>query len=60
MTPLMSMKDVSEYLQKPVPTLRAWRHREIGPRSFRVGCNVRYKREDVESWVEDQRAAAAP
>ncbi|ARR78994.1 hypothetical protein MOTT12_03330 [Mycobacterium intracellulare subsp. yongonense] len=30
-----------------------------GPRSFRVGRHVKYRREDVEAWLENQMATTA-
>lgn len=35
-------------------TLRYWRYMDQGPRSFRVGRHVKYRREDLESWLESQ------
>lgn len=52
--PLASMEEVAGYLSKPVQTLRAWRHRGIGPRSFKVGTTVRYRWSDVDAWLEQQ------
>lgn len=39
-------------------TLRYWRHRGIGPKGFTVGRKaVRYRREDVETWLQAQYEA---
>jgi excisionase family DNA binding protein len=58
---LLSPKEVAEYLGVPVVTLYAWRHRGAGPTASRVGRHLRYRREDVERWLERQaqRDAAA-
>lgn len=43
---------VAEYLSVPVSTLYQWRHRGLGPRAARVGRHLRYRRSDVDRWVE--------
>lgn len=45
---------VAAYLGVPVATVRAWRVAGIGPRGFRVGKHVRYRRSDVDGWIEAQ------
>lgn len=35
-------------------TLKAWRHRGIGPRYVRVGRCVRYAPEDLDAWRREQ------
>lgn len=58
---LWTTEDVATYTSLPMGTLRQWRHRGVGPRSFRVGGRVRYRRADVLAFVaecqatEDQR-----
>jgi excisionase family DNA binding protein len=51
---LMSLTDVSEMLGIPVHTLYRWRYRGYGPVGYRVGRHVRYRREAVEAWLEQQ------
>jgi excisionase family DNA binding protein len=48
---LMTITDLSEMLGVPVDTLYGWRHRGEGPRGYRVGRHVRYRREAVEAWL---------
>lgn len=38
----------------PVHTLYRWRHNGDGPAGYRVGRHVRYRREAVEAWLEQQ------
>jgi predicted DNA-binding transcriptional regulator AlpA len=39
----------------PRATLRFYRHRgQGGPKSFRLGNRVVYKRTDVEAWIESR------
>jgi excisionase family DNA binding protein len=57
---LLTTAQVSEYLSIPVATLHVWRHRGVGPRSFKVGRHLRYRAADVTSWLEstaDQQPA---
>jgi excisionase family DNA binding protein len=51
---LMSPTDVSEMLGIPVHTLYRWRYKGDGPTGYRVGRHVRYRREAVEAWLEQQ------
>jgi excisionase family DNA binding protein len=51
---LMSLADVSEMLGIPVHTLYRWRYKGDGPVGYRVGRHVRYRREAVEVWLEQQ------
>jgi excisionase family DNA binding protein len=51
---LMSPADVSEMLGIPVHTLYRWRYKGDGPTGYRVGRHVRYRREAVEAWLEQQ------
>jgi excisionase family DNA binding protein len=51
---LLSPQDLASYLGVPVTTLYTWRHRSQGPPGLRVGRHLRYRRRDVEAWVERQ------
>jgi len=51
---LMTMKEVATLVRVPEATLRYWRHLGTGPHGFRVGRSVRYWRNDVEHWLEEQ------
>ncbi len=52
---LLTVEEVAEWLGVPVGTIYAWRYRSIGPASYKVGRYVRFRRGDVERWLEDQR-----
>lgn len=56
--PLLSIQDLAAYLDLPVATLYAWRHRGQGPSGFRVGRHVRYRQSDVDQWIKDQLASS--
>jgi len=51
---LLTISEAAELLRAPVATLRYWRHHTTGPRSFRLGRRVLYRREDVHAWIDVQ------
>jgi predicted DNA-binding transcriptional regulator AlpA len=50
---LLTDPELTAMLKIKVNTLADWRHRGKGPRYIKVGQLVRYRRSDVESWLED-------
>ena len=52
---LLTVEEVAEWLAVPVGTVYAWRYRSTGPASYKVGRHVRFRRADVDRWLEDQR-----
>jgi hypothetical protein len=54
---LLDTPQVSELLNRPEGTLRQWRHRNIGPRGFRMVGRVVYRRSEVEAFIAAQEAA---
>ena len=40
-------------------TLRYWRYLDQGPQSFRVGKHVKYRRVDIDAWLERQLLSTA-
>ena len=52
--PLISAKELAEYLDVPVATIYAWRYRRQGPPGLRVGKHFRYRRIDVNEWINGQ------
>ena len=51
---LMTIKEVATLVRVPEATLRYWRHLGTGPRGFRIGRSVRYWRNDVMHWLDEQ------
>ena len=51
---LMTIKEVATLVRVPEATLRYWRHLGTGPHGFRIGRSVRYWRNDVMHWLEEQ------
>jgi excisionase family DNA binding protein len=56
---LLTITEAALLLRAPVATLRYWRHRGTGPRSFRLGRRVLYRRDDLQAWVEEQLGQSA-
>lgn len=54
---LRTLEEVSAMTRTPSATLRFWRHKGIGPKSFKVGRRVMYREDDVAAWLEAQYAA---
>lgn len=52
----MTVEDLAAFLVVPVASVYAFNSRGSGPRRIRVGRYVRYRRKDVDAWI-DQRAA---
>jgi excisionase family DNA binding protein len=55
----MTIDDLSTYLSVPVATLYAWRRRREGPKASKVGKHLRWRRADVDAWL-DARADVEP
>ena len=48
---LMTEEDVSKRLNVSVASIRRWRLQSRGPLFIKVGSLVRYRPEDLESWL---------
>jgi excisionase family DNA binding protein len=55
---LLTIAEAAQLLRAPVATLRYWRHLGTGPRSFRLGRRVLYRRDDLHTWIDAQRRQA--
>ena len=55
--PLLTVRELADYLDVPVGTIYAWRYRRQGPPGFRVGRHVRFRWSDVEQWISDRLRA---
>lgn len=49
-SPFMTTEEVAAYGRTAPESVRWWRHKGIGPASFKVGRRVLYRREDVEAY----------
>lgn len=52
--PFVTIEGLADELGVPVRTVYAWRHRGLGPRGYKIGKHVRFRRPDVEAWLERQ------
>jgi excisionase family DNA binding protein len=52
---IMIPEEAAAYLRVPVATLYQWRHRGQGPPVSKVGRHLRYRRKDVEGWLDEMR-----
>lgn len=55
---LLTTKQLATYLNKPVNTIRGWRHRKVGPAGFRLGRDIVYYRTAVDAWLAEREKAA--
>jgi excisionase family DNA binding protein len=51
---LWTEQQTADYLQVAVGTLRRWRAESTGPPALRAGRTVRYRKRDVDEWLERQ------
>ena len=49
---LLNEHQVANFLQLSVASVRRWRLFRTGPKYLKIGAAVRYRREDVESWID--------
>jgi len=52
----MTTAEVADVCRTSPETVRYWRYVDAGPRSFKVGRRVLYRRADVDEWLERQYA----
>lgn len=56
---LLTPEQVSELLGIPVGTLYGWRHKGNGPRAIKIGRHLRYRRSDVDGWIDSRAQLSA-
>lgn len=52
--PLGTADEVAAYVGVPKQTLYVWRTQSKGPRALRIGKHLRYRWDDVETWLDEQ------
>lgn len=55
---LLPTDDAAQFLGVATGTMRWWRHKGVGPKSFKVGGKVMYKRADLQAYLDAQYANA--
>ena len=58
--PLMTAKELAAFLRKPISTIYRWNMDGIGPPYMKVGTTLRYRREDVDRWLDQQYVRGWP
>jgi excisionase family DNA binding protein len=53
--PLLIPAEVAEMLHIPTKTLYQWRYDGNGPPSHKIGRHLRYRRREVEAWIDKQK-----
>ncbi|BBG01625.1 MULTISPECIES: helix-turn-helix transcriptional regulator [Pseudonocardia] len=56
---VVRIHEVADMIGVPLPTLRWWRHRGEGPPMFLIGRRVVAYQDEVEAWLDAQRAKGA-
>lgn len=56
---VLDPQETSNYVKVPLRTLDAWRYRGTGPAYLKVGRHVRYRRADLDAWLDAQRVTPA-
>ena len=52
---LLSVGQLAELLGVPARTIHAWRYRRTAPPGIRLGKHLRFRRRDVEAWIDEHR-----
>jgi hypothetical protein len=52
--PLLTDNEFAGVIQRPPWWVKKQRNRGWGPAYIRIGRSIRYRREDVEKWLESQ------
>lgn len=52
---LLSVSELAELLQVPVPTIYRWRSTGQAPKAFRAGRHLRFAMTDVVDWMERRK-----
>lgn len=50
----IGIEDLAKEIGIPVRTVYAWRSRGLGPRGATFGRHVRFRRADVDRWIESR------
>ncbi len=56
LAPLLTTDELAEYLGVPRATIYRWRYDGTGPKAYRIGRHLRYRRADVEAFIESHIA----
>jgi excisionase family DNA binding protein len=57
---LLTEAELADLLKVSVRTVRAWRVEGTGPPALRLGRGVRYRRREVDAWLDRQAEDRGP
>ena len=57
---MLTPEELAQELTVPVSTVYRWNYSKTGPPPCRVGKYVRYRRADVEQWLDSRRDEVRP
>lgn len=52
---LLSTMDAAKLLKCHPTTVKRWRRDKTGPRYVRLGRLIRYRPEDIDTWIDDNQ-----
>jgi excisionase family DNA binding protein len=58
-SPFASPEELARMLNVPVRTIYAWRTKGQGPPGYKIGKHIRFRLEDIDSWLEGQADSRA-
>jgi excisionase family DNA binding protein len=58
--PLLDLEWLSEFIDIPPRTIYNWRLRGEGPPAYRVGRHLRFRRSEVDAWLDSRRDDKGP
>lgn len=56
MNKLLTLDELADYLAVPKNTLYQWRTKGYGPQGRKIGKYIRYRADDVDTWIDQQGA----
>lgn len=60
MIEFLTIQEFAAEMRVPLATAYGWQAKGTGPRAYKVGRHLRYRREDIDAWLEEQRMPEKP
>jgi len=58
-TEVLTVEELAGEMKVPIATVYRWNYAGTGPRAIKVGRFVRYRRSDVEHWLDERTVKAS-
>jgi excisionase family DNA binding protein len=52
----LTTRELAAFLSVPEKTIRLWHASGSGPCAIKVGRHLRFRRRDIEAWIEDRKS----